>query len=208
MPTERPVPAAATSVVSLLTALGVAAQTPPPQDPTRAPEAPATQQATPERQGPPSTRLPEVVITESAGPERGGFTQTPIDNTAARSLISPQTVREAGAANTQDLLRRTPSVFATDETGSDSLPNVAVRGLTGNEGAYRSLNLAMLVDGIPLASAPYGHPGSSLFPLTLERVYAVDVQRGGNSVRYGPNNVSGTINFLTRPIPTSPTIEG
>src|SRR5690606_30845015 len=43
---------------------------------------------------------------------------------------------------------------------------------------------------------------------TLERVYAVDVQRGGNSVRYGPNNVSGTINFLTRPIPTSPTIEG
>src|SRR5690606_10751819 len=61
---------------------------------------------------------------------------------------------------------------------------------------------------IPLAPAPYGHPGSSLFPFTLERVYAIDVQRGGNSVRYGPNNVSGTINFLTRPIPTRPTIEG
>src|SRR5690606_37133789 len=107
----------------------------------------------------PTTRLPEVVITESQSPEGGVFSQTPLDNTAARSVVSPQAVREAGAASTQELLRRTPNVFVTDETGSDSLPNIAVRGLTGNEGAYRSSNLTMLADGIPLAPAPYGHPG-------------------------------------------------
>jgi len=144
--------------------------------------------------------LPEVVVTASQDEE--SMYRTPVDYGAARDVIGPGEVRESGALNSQELLRRAPSIFFFEETGTDSKPNIAVRGVTsGSEGSSRSANVSLLADGVPLAPAPYGHAGQSLFPFTLERVDAVDLIRGGNTVRYGPNTVSGVINFLTRPIP-------
>lgn len=170
---------------------------PKPQDPQR----PASQQPAG------NARLPEVLVTESPEAAERQLTEVPIDNPGGRDLIGPREVREAGSMSLQDLLRRSPGVFVQEETGSDSLPNIAIRGVTnGAEGAWRSINLGMYADGIPLAPAPYGGPGNSLFPFSLERVYAIDVQRGGGAVRYGPNNVSGVVNFLTRPIPNDPTL--
>jgi len=165
-------------------------------------EAPAGKGA--RRQAP--VELPEVVIT--ASPDDEALYKTPIDYGATRDVISPQRVRESGAQNTQELLHATPSVFFFEETGTDSKPNIAVRGVTSNsEGSSRSANVSLLADGVPLAPAPYGHAGQSLFPFTLERVNAVDIIRGGRTVRYGPNTVSGIINFLTKPIPDRPTFE-
>ncbi|MCK6446378.1 MAG: TonB-dependent siderophore receptor [Planctomycetes bacterium] len=151
--------------------------------------------------------IPEVVVTESKTSAVDAVQGTPLDNPAARDVLSPREVAEAGTLNVQELLRRTPSVILSEESGSDSLPNVALRGVTGNDGVFRSTNLSMYVDGIPLASAPYGQAGASGFPLTLERVWAIDVQRGGASVKYGPNNVSGVVNYLTKPIPERATFE-
>lgn len=153
------------------------------------------------------TRVPEVLITETEVQAQSALEKTPLDNTAGRDVISPREVEEAGTLNLQELLRRTPSLIASEETGSDSLPNVALRGVTGNDGVFRSVNVAMLADGIPLAGGPYGAPGASGFPLLTERVFAVDIQRGGGAVRYGPNNVSGILNFITRPIPTRTTVD-
>jgi Fe(3+) dicitrate transport protein len=198
------------SAVAIASSLALAqspAGSPSSQDPPATAKPPAA--APQEPAGKPApTRLPEVVVTESPEGGPGDFQRVPLDNPAARDVITPQEVRESSSVNIQGVLQRSPNIFVTDETGSDSLPNIAVRGLTGNEGAYRSINLTMLADGIPLAPAPYAQPGNSLFPFTLERVYAIDVQRGGAAVRYGPNNVAGVINFLTRPIPMRPTVEG
>lgn len=158
-----------------------------------------------ESQGKPSEKrkyyeLPDIVI-EAAVDEESLY-RTPLDYGAARDVISPREVRESGALNTQELLRKTPSTFFFEETGTDSKPNISVRGVTsGSEGTSRSANVSLLADGIPLAPAPYGHAGQSLFPFTLERVDAVDIIRGGRTVRYGPNTVSGVINYLTKPIP-------
>lgn len=175
------------------------AQTPPPRET----QPPPSDDASRDRQEPaPSARLPEVLVTESPATDERHLEEVPIDNAGGRDLIGPREARQSGAMNIQELLRRSPGVFLQEETGSDSLPNLSLRGVTnGAEGAWRSINLGMYADGIPLAPAPYGQPGNSLFPLTLERVYAIDVQRGGGAVRYGPNNVSGVVNFLTRPIP-------
>ncbi len=184
----------------------------PAQTPT-APSSPPTAAA--KAQDPPpraptttSARLPEVVITESNATDERQLEQVPIDHPGGRDLIGPREVRESGAVNIQTLLRRSPGIQIQEETGSDSLPNIAMRGVTGADGAWRSINLGMYADGIPLAPAPYGQPGNSLFPFVMERVYAVDVQRGGGAVRYGPNNVAGVINFLTRPIPKEATFYG
>ncbi|MFQ5843523.1 MAG: TonB-dependent receptor family protein [Planctomycetota bacterium] len=141
--------------------------------------------------------LDEVIVTGER-PYR-----TPLTYTAPRSIISPDEVRRSGQTTLIDLLRRAPSVHVNVETGTDSKPNIGARGLN----PQRSSQVSLLVDGIPLAPAPYGHPGQSLFPFTFERVYAVDMYRGGYTVRYGPNTVAGVINFLTRPIPTEPTVE-
>lgn len=151
--------------------------------------------------------MPEVIITEQSIDDAKILEEVPIDNVGGRNRIGPDTMRQSGSMNLQEALRRTPGLVLQEETGSDSLPNIALRGVTnGAEGAWRSINLGMYADGIPLAPAPYGQPGNSLFPLTMERVYAVDVQRGGGAVRYGPNNVAGVVNFLTRPIPVAPTL--
>ena len=151
-------------------------------------------------------RLPDVVVFATA--DEKSMYRTPLDYGGARDVIDPEEVDEAGALNVQELLRRTPGVFFFEETGTDSKPNIALRGVTSSsEGSSRSANVSLLADGIPLAPAPYGHAGQSLFPFTLERVHAVDMLRGGYTVRYGPNTVSGVINYLTRPIPVRSTLE-
>lgn len=194
----RPGRAALFGSLPVLLAGSLLAQSGPP--PASKPQADARPQG-------PQQPIPEVVVSASDAQAAGELERTPLDNTAGRDVIRPDELRTGGVISLQEILRRSPGVHTWDETGSESLPNVALRGVTANDGASRSLNLAMTVDGIPLSSAPYGHPGSSLFPLTLERVYAVDIQRGGASVRYGPNNVAGVVNFLTKPIPTATTFE-
>src|SRR5690606_23604236 len=81
--------------------------------------------------------------------------------------------------------------------GSDISLNLSVRGLT----ARLSPRSYVLQDGVPVSYAPYGQPQLSLAPVALGNLEAIDVVRGAGSVRYGPQNVGGIINFTTRAIP-------
>ncbi|EGQ9040466.1 TonB-dependent siderophore receptor, partial [Vibrio parahaemolyticus] len=74
---------------------------------------------------------------------------------------------------------------------------ISVRGLK----ASRSGHAQFLMDGVPLTLAPYGHTGQSIFPATLSMLDRIDIVRGGAAVQYGPNNVGGVINLVTKPIP-------
>lgn len=84
-----------------------------------------------------------------------------------------------------------------DETGTGALPQIMMRGLYES----RSGRVQVLEDGIPLALAPYGQTSLSLFPMTMDMVDHIDVVRGGAAVQYGPNNMGGVINIVSRPIP-------
>jgi len=66
----------------------------------------------------------------------------------------------------------------------------------------------VLMDGIPVPFAPYGQPQLSFAPISMGNMDAVDVVRGGGAVRYGPQNVGGIVNFVTRAIPDAPTVKG
>lgn len=120
----------------------------------------------------------------------------------ARTVITNQELTESGARTVEDALRKVPGVRVLDESGTGILPNIGVRGLS----PLRSEQVLVLVDGIPIALAPYGSTGLSLFPLTLNTVQSIDVARGGVAVHYGPNNVGGVINFVTKPIPRKTSI--
>jgi len=147
---------------------------------------------------PPATSLPSVTVTSD-------WLGTPTPASArkhpgARTVIDEAGLAQSGARSVEDALRQVTGVTVADESGTGILPNIGVRGLN----PLRSEQVLLLQDGIPMTLAPYGQTGASLFPLTLQSVEAIDVARGGVAVHYGPNNVGGVINFITRPIPVKP----
>ena len=115
----------------------------------------------------------------------------------SRSVVDSSELKKASVRGVDDALQRVPGIKIFDETGTGALPQISVRGLYES----RSGRIQALSDGIPLALAPYGQTGLSLFPVTMATVDRIDVVRGGAAVQYGPNNVGGVINFISKPIP-------
>jgi Fe(3+) dicitrate transport protein len=118
----------------------------------------------------------------------------------ARDIVDKKEIEQSGATSIGDVMRRIPGVQVTDNSGtagSSISLNIGVRGLTGR---YTPRS-TVLLDGIPLAFAPYGQPQLSFAPVSLGNIESIDVVRSGGSVRYGPQNVGGVINFETRSIP-------
>jgi Fe(3+) dicitrate transport protein len=124
-----------------------------------------------------------------------------LDHPGARSIVESRRIAESGSTSVRDVLRQIPGVQVQESNGtggSDVSLNVGVRGLTSR----LSPRSYVLMDGVPMSYAPYGQPQLSLAPVALGNLESVDVVRGAGSVRYGPQNVGGIINFVTRAIPT------
>ncbi|WP_433693750.1 TonB-dependent receptor family protein [Herbaspirillum seropedicae] len=125
----------------------------------------------------------------------------------ARTVVKKQEIESTGAVSIGDAMRRIPGVQSSDNSGTAGSAialNIGVRGLAGRY----SPRSTILLDGIPMAVAPYGQPQLSFAPLSLNNIESIDVVRGGGAVRFGPQNVGGIINFKTRSIPTTPGISG
>jgi Fe(3+) dicitrate transport protein len=134
----------------------------------------------------------------------GSGLQNSVKNFAgARTVLKKEEIDSTGAADIGDVMRRIPGVQSTDNSGTAGSAislNIGVRGLTGRY----SPRSTVLLDGIPLAVAPYGQPQLSFAPVSLNNIESIDVVRGGGAVRYGPQNVGGIINFRSRAIPDAP----
>lgn len=142
-----------------------------------------------------ATSLPSLEVTADwLGPPTEESEKT---YTGARTIVDDDELQARGALNLEDALRPVPGVQVLDETGTGILPNIGVRGLN----PLRSQRLQVLLDGYPIAIGPYSNVGISLFPVTLPSLEVVDLVRGGAAVHYGPNNVGGVVNFVTKPIP-------
>lgn len=129
------------------------------------------------------------------------------EHPGARDVIRREAFERQGATQARDVLNRIPGVNAPDNNGTgshDMALNFGIRGLNPRL-ASRS---TVLMDGIPVPFAPYGQPQLSFAPISMGNMDAVDVVRGGGAVRYGPQNVGGVVNFVTRAIPDEPTVKG
>jgi len=123
-----------------------------------------------------------------------------LSHPGARTIITQQQVREKGGETVAEALRGTPGLQVQENNGtggSDISLNVGVRGLTSR----LSPRSTILMDGVPLSVAPYGQPQLSMAPLSMGNIQSIDVIRGGSAVRYGPQNVGGVINFISKEIP-------
>ena len=106
--------------------------------------------------------------------------------------VVSEEIEEAQPRNTEDILRRVPGIYIKREEDSAVVTNVGVRGLPA--GDYKTL---ILEDGVPVqpgifvGNARYHNP-------RVHRMEGVEVLKGAASLRYGPNNIGGVINFLTK----------
>ena len=148
--------------------------------------------------------LAEMTISGAVGDWLADANERNVQNHAgARSVIRRADMQQDGLTTARDALNRIPGVNAPENNGTgshDMALNVGIRGL----GPRLASRTTLLLDGIPLPSAPYGQPQMSFGPVSMGNMDAVDVVRGGGAVRYGPQNVGGIINFVTRRIPEKP----
>ncbi|MCH7291569.1 TonB-dependent siderophore receptor [Acinetobacter sp. ANC 3926] len=125
-----------------------------------------------------------------------------LNHPGARTVVDQQSLEARGTTSVKEALRTVPGVQVSENSGtsgSDASLSIGVRGLTSRFSPRSQL----MIDGVPLAVAPYGQPQLSLAPTTLGNMESIDVVRGAGSVRFGPQNVGGIINFNTRSIPES-----
>ncbi|MBD8826253.1 TonB-dependent Fe(3+) dicitrate receptor FecA [Pseudomonas sp. CFBP 13602] len=150
----------------------------------------------------------ELGASSVVGDWLGAAEQTNVfEHAGARDVVRREDFERTGATSARDVLNRIPGVNAPQNNGTgshDMAMNFGIRGLNPRL-ATRS---TVLMDGIPVPFAPYGQPQLSFAPVSMGNMDAVDVVRGGGAVRYGPQNVGGIVNFVTRAIPDAPTIKG
>lgn len=150
----------------------------------------------------------ELGTSSVVGDWLGDAAQTDVfEHPGARDVIRREEFERQGATSAREVLNRIPGVNAPENNGTgshDMALNFGIRGLNPRL-ASRS---TVLMDGIPVPFAPYGQPQLSFAPISMGNMDAVDVVRGGGAVRYGPQNVGGVVNFVTRAIPDAPTVKG
>lgn len=150
----------------------------------------------------------ELGASTVVGDWLGEAQQTDVfEHPGARDVIRREEFERMGAGTAREVLNRIPGVNAPENNGTgshDMALNFGIRGLNPRL-ASRS---TVLMDGIPVPFAPYGQPQLSFAPISMGNMDAVDVVRGGGAVRYGPQNVGGVVNFVTRAIPDEPTLKG
>ncbi|MEH6681916.1 MAG: carboxypeptidase-like regulatory domain-containing protein [Sediminicola sp.] len=108
-------------------------------------------------------------------------------------------IKNNNPLNTEEILRKLPGVNIVGDMGLSNRPNISIRGSWGR----RSKKILLMEDGSPAAPAPYIAPGAYYNPIS-DRVLAIEVYKGADMLRYGPNNMYGAVNYITALPPQKP----
>jgi Fe(3+) dicitrate transport protein len=118
--------------------------------------------------------------------------------TGSIAVLDREELDRARVLTTNEALRKLPGLNVRDEEGFGMRPNFGVRGLNPT----RSTKVLILEDGLPAAYAPYGD-NASYYAAPIDRYRRIEVSKGVNMLRFGPQTIGGVINYLT----PDPTIE-
>lgn len=108
------------------------------------------------------------------------------------AVIDGRTLEESRVFNVNEALRKVPGVNVRDEEGVGLRPNIGIRGLNPT----RSTKTLLLEDGLPLSFAPYGDNASYYHP-PIDRYESIEVSKGSQVIRFGPQTAGGVINYIT-----------
>ena len=139
-----------------------------------------------------STSLNEIIVSASAKNYRRDFK-------GSNFTVNPASILKMNPINTEEVLRTVPGVNIVGDMGLSNRPNISIRGSWGR----RSKKVLLMEDGSPSAPAPYIAPGAYYNPVS-DRVKAIEVYKGADMLRYGPNNMYGAVNYITALPPEKP----
>lgn len=108
------------------------------------------------------------------------------------AVIDGRTLEESRVFNVNEALRKVPGVHVRDEEGVGMRPNIGIRG----QNPTRSTKTLLLEDGLPLSFAPYGDNASYYHP-PIDRYDSIEVSKGSQVIRFGPQTAGGVINYIT-----------
>lgn len=116
------------------------------------------------------------------------------------STVLDQSVLVSGRALTvNEALRKVPGVTVRDEEGFGLRPNIGIRG----SNPTRSTKVLLLEDGLPAMYAPYGD-NASYYHAPIQRYDRIEVLKGAGLLRFGPQTITGAINYITPDPPPDP----
>lgn len=109
-------------------------------------------------------------------------------------VINQKRMEELQPQSLQDVLKTIPGVNVRgDEGGLGSIPNIGIRGLNPS----RSSKVLLLEDGAPIQPSLFISNASYYSP-PVERIGGIEVLKGASGLQYGPSNIGGVVNYLTK----------
>src|SRR5690606_6995545 len=138
------------------------------------------------------TTLNEILVSASSINYKSDFK-------GSNFRLNPARMEKINPMGTEEVLRMVPGVNIVGDMGLSNRPNISIRGSWGR----RSQKILLLEDGSPIAPAPYIAPGTYYNPVS-DRLTAIEVLKGADILKYGPNNMYGAINYITALPPQKP----
>src|SRR5690606_13659765 len=138
------------------------------------------------------TSLDEIIVSASPLNYKSDFK-------GSNFRLTPTDIKNINPLNTEEILRTVPGVNIVGDMGLSNRPNISIRGSWGR----RSKKVLLMEDGSPAAPAPYIAPGAYYNPVS-DRIQSIEVYKGADMLRYGPNNMYGAVNYITALPPQKP----
>ncbi len=162
--------------------------------PAPATAAPTTTQAPPAPAAS-TNAVPAIATTGTIIGSREGILN--LEGSAA--VVDSEELYTSHVFTTAEALRKVPGIVVRDEEGFGMRPNIGIRGLNPT----RTTKTLLLEDGLFLSYAPYGDNASYFHP-PMDKYSSVEVFKGTDMLRYGPQTIAGTINYVTPTPPKDP----
>lgn len=122
------------------------------------------------------------------------------DSPLSTTVLTRSEMETYGATSFEEALRLVPGVIVREKTNGNF--DVHIRGLDNlppkNMLLYsENQNTLVMIDGRPVFNYVFGGTLWETLPIGFEDVDRIEVVRGPSSALYGPNAVTGVINFIT-----------
>ncbi len=114
------------------------------------------------------------------------------------SYIDDEELKRFGYTDSERMLNRIPGVYSQTEDGFGLRTNIGMRGVT----AKRSAKTNIMEDGVLQGPAQYSNASMYYYP-TAGRAEGIEVIKGAAAIGTGPRTTAGTINYISRQIPTA-----
>jgi outer membrane cobalamin receptor len=134
-----------------------------------------------------SNELGEIVI-KSTVVDVAKDRKTPV---AASTIKASEIQEKLGTQEFPEILRNTPSVYATKGSGGFGDSRVNIRG-------FSQENIAVMINGMPINDMENGRVFWSNWAGMSDVTSAMQVQRGLGSSKLAVSSVGGTINIITK----------